>query len=99
MTFIDYDMAVVGHKIRYDTLSYQALHKRNIDDPTRLSFPAINDPDAGLWEIQKRLEPRHPLFKKLPTMEENQSRAVTRSDHLCGNDSFPERCGSCEDAG
>jgi hypothetical protein len=65
VAFIDDDMAVIGDQIRHDASPNQALHKGDIDDSSRLPLPAMDDPDAIRRDVQKRLEPCHPLFEEL----------------------------------
>ena len=90
MAFIDDDMAVIGDQIGDDALPNQALHEGDIDDSGRLLLSAMDDAEPVRRDVQKCLQPRHPLIEKLPAMDEDQGIPIPCSDHFRGDDGLAE---------
>ena len=99
MALVGDNMAVIGDEIRHNALPNQALHEGDVDDACRLFLSTIDHADLVRRDIQKRPEPRDPLLKKLPAMDENQGVPSPCSDHICCNNGLSECRGRREHTG
>ena len=72
MTFIDDEMPIVSHKVRYLVFSDQALDDGNVDNARRTFLTTADNPDAICADCEERAQPRQPLIQQLLPMDQYQ---------------------------
>lgn len=78
VTFIDDDVAVVGHEVVHDLLAVQTLDDVDIDDPGATSASTTDLVNTLDGQIQKCSEPFAPLIQKLAAMRARVNCACTQ---------------------
>src|SRR5579864_5982306 len=99
VTFIDDEVAVIGHKIVDDALADQALNQGDIEQPGWSPSTAADAADRFRGEAQKGGEALDPLIEQLPSMDEDERVYATRSDEPRGDHGLAEGRGGGQYAG
>ena len=90
VALVDHEMSVIGDDVVDFALANQALDDADIDDAARLAPAAADLPDRGGREIEKRREPRDPLFHELTAVDEHQRVGSAGGDDGRGDDCLAE---------
>ena len=90
VALVNHEMPVIGDDVVHLPLAHQALDDGDIDDAARLAPAAADLPDRGCREIEKRREPRDPLFHELAAVDEHQRVGPAGRDDGRGDDRLAE---------
>jgi hypothetical protein len=91
MAFIDDEVPVVSHKVRYLVFSDQALDDGNVDNARRAFLAPADNPDAIRADFKERAQPRQPLIQQLLPMDQDQGIHFAFRNEFDRDHGFSER--------
>ena len=94
VALVDHEMFVIGDDVVDLALAHQALDDADIDDTARLAPAAAGLSDRRGGEIEKRREPRDPLFHELEAVDQHQRVGPAGGNDGRGDDRLAKRAGA-----
>ena len=99
VTFIHHQVAVGPDTVVHKVFSHQALHECHIEVPRQSPPTAAKPADGFDRHIEERRPAFHPLFQKLPTVNEDESVDAALRDKPGGDDCLAKGRGRSQDTG